>query len=171
MSDQQKIVPEDNVSENAKVVPVSESIKYRKRAQSAEKQLSELEKSLGKITEENKKLRCMLDDITTENKLSKALEQAGAVDIETAMVLIKQRMNNTPEKEPFEIVEQIKKEKGFLFNLNSQKPSLAATVNRPVKCKVTCSNEYLKKQAQQAAQTGSRKDIMDYLMAKRKSKN
>ena len=73
--------------ESTKLVPISESIRYRKRAQSAEKLSESLTEQLGQARDENEQITEQLEQVRLENDLMQRVIAAGAVDVEAAMLL------------------------------------------------------------------------------------
>ena len=71
------------------LVPVSESIRYRKRAQAAEQKLAELDGQLRESNERSKGLSEELEDLRQDRKLSESLISVGVSDIETALLVAK----------------------------------------------------------------------------------
>ena len=74
-------------NDNMKLVPVAESIRYRKRAQSAEKKVEDLTEQLAQAKSQVTKISERLSDIEAEQKLTRKLAAAGSVDLETAVLL------------------------------------------------------------------------------------
>ena len=81
-------------NDSTRLVPVAESIRYRKRAQSAEKKLEVLTEQLAEAKSQTDKMSEQLSTIQTEQKLTHKLVAAGAVDLETATLIAKARMQN-----------------------------------------------------------------------------
>ena len=73
--------------ENVKLVPVTESIRYRKRAQSAEKLSETLSEQLDQAKSSISEMALQLNDIQGEQKLTRKLAAAGAVDLEAALLI------------------------------------------------------------------------------------
>ena len=90
----------------AKLVPVGESIKYRRRAQQAEIRVQEMEQKLNDLqtqldrrTEELAAAESQRDEatsqlISSENRLviERLLNEAGVIDLETASLLLSKKM-------------------------------------------------------------------------------
>ncbi len=79
-------------NDSTRLVPVAESIRYRKRAQSAEKKLEVLAEQLAQAQTQTAQLSEQLNSVQTEQKLVRQLAAAGAVDLETAVLIAKARM-------------------------------------------------------------------------------
>jgi len=101
--------------EGTKLVPVSESIRYRKRAQSAEKKAEALAEQLAEAREQVSRLTEKLSNFETEQELARRLAAAGAVDLEAAVLVAKGRLEADRDRDIDSVIEQLKKEKGYLF--------------------------------------------------------
>ena len=163
-----------------KLVPVAESIKYRRRAQQAEGRLHELEQQLTELrsqadrrTEELATAEAQRDEarvqlVTAGNQRSaeRLLAEAGVVDFEAAGLLLAQRMDLSSEPDDEAIrrgVEQLLLDKPFLVRPSAPLPPATASP-RPEK---TGSFARLAKAAERAVQTGSRRDVAEYLRLRR----
>ncbi len=106
-----------------------------------------------------------MSDIQTEQKLMQQLTAAGAVDLETAMVITRARMQDKDDTDVTGVIEQLKKEKQFLFTAGS--PGAAPTKTAGARDRVTNSQTLLERAAKKAATTGSRTDLHEYLKLRR----
>ncbi len=90
---------------------------------------------------------------------------AGAIDIETAGLLVKARLENT-DKDIAEVIGELKKHKPFLFaeEQNVAIPVSTATVRQ----KNVSRNAVLQKAASKAAASGNRLDVQEYLRIRRR---
>jgi len=165
----QDILSEDTTpasdNDGTKLVPVAESIRYRKRAQSAEKKIEELTEQLAQAKAQTAELSGQLSDIQNEQKLMRQLAAAGAVDLETAVLIARARLQDKDDADVAGVIEQLKKEKQFLFTAGS--PSPAPTKTAGARDRVTNSQTLLERAAKKAATTGSRTDLHEYLKLRR----
>jgi hypothetical protein len=165
----QDILSEDTTpasdNDNARLVPVAESIRYRKRAQSAEKKIESLTEQLAQAKSQTAELSEQLSDIQTEQKLMRQLAAAGAVDLETAVLIARARLQDKDDADVTGVIEQLKKEKQFLFAGSS--PSAAPTKTAGARDRVTNSQTLLERAAKKAATTGNRTDLHEYLKLRR----
>ncbi len=153
----------------AKLVPVAESIRYHKRAQSAEKKNEKLSAELEQTKAELSEAAEQLASIKTEQELIRKLSAAGASDLEAAVLLAKSRLEGSDNKDVDGCVEQLKKEKQYLFGR-------AGTVNLTVKKTAGVKSRTggqsgriagLEQAAKRAAGSGDRKDLQEYLKLRR----
>lgn len=166
----------------SKLVPVAESIKYRRRAQQAEERLQQIEQQLTELqsqlehrSEEIAQAEAQRDEanqhlVNVQNRMlaERMMSQAGVVDIEAASLLLGKRMDLNEELEPEAIslkVEQLLLDKPFLRSPLS--PPLPPTTASP---KVRPNPAAMLAQAaQRAARSGGRRDVAEYLRLRRQS--
>ena len=168
-SETQEVLSEDTSGasddENMKLVPVAESIRYRKRAQSAEKRVEVLNEGLAEAKSQLTKMSEQLSDIQAEQKLTRKLAAAGTVDLETAVLIAKARMQNQTEADLDSVIEQLKKEKQYLFG--SVSGAVTAKKTAGAKERMTNNQTVLERAAKKAATTGNRTDLQEYLKLRR----
>ena len=156
----------DEATQEEKFVPVSESIRYRRRAQGAEKKAAMLEDELAKASSEKGRLSEELSQLKTEQKLVKELILAGVSDLEAAVLIAKARLQAQDEVDVSSVVHQLKKEKQYLFG-KAAEVSAAAGKTAGAKQKNQSGPSSLERAAGKAAATGSRLDLQNYLKLRR----
>ena len=167
----------------ARMVPVTEAIKYRRRAQQAEGQLQQLEQQLEELrsqiqrekdelaTVEAQRDEAQTQAATVENRLAaeRLLNEAGVVDIETASVLLSKRLDLTDQLDREQLarsIEQLLLDKPFLRrNADAALPPKTAS---PRPSHNTPASQ-LAQVADRAARSGDRKDIAEYLRLRRQA--
>ena len=155
----------NSISENLKLVPVAESIRYRKRAQSAEKKLETLAEQLMEAKSQAAKTAEQLKSIQLEQKLIRKLAAAGTVDLETAVLIAKARMEGGTEADLDDCVKQLKKEKQYLFVGTGASATAKKTAG--AKDRITDNQTILERAAKRVATTGNRADLQEYLKLRR----
>jgi len=167
--DQEKILSEaeQDDGEGLKLVPVGESIRYRKRAQSAERKVEVLAEQLSQLKSQTAQMAEQLGDIQLERELMRKLAAAGAVDLEAAVLIAKTRLAGQEKADLNGCVERLRNEKRYLFGEKLHKSSAATQKTAGVKDKEMTAQTVLDKAAQRAATTGSRTDLQDYLKLRR----
>jgi hypothetical protein len=161
-------ITETGETDNMKLVPVAESIRYRKRAQSAEKKVEDLTEELAQVKSEATKISERLSDIEAERKLMSKLAAAGSVDLETALLLARARMEGKTEADLDGVIEQLKKEKQYLFGGAGGVVTAKKTAGAKGSGYGGTNNQtVLEKAAKRAAATGSRMDLQEYLKLRR----
>lgn len=155
-------------NDNTKFVPVAESIRYRKRAQSAEKKVEDLTEQLAQAKSQVTQISEQLSEIQVEQNLTCKLVAAGSVDLETTLMLAKARMEGKTQADTDGVIEQLKKEKQYLFGgtpmtitakktAGAKEPGYGGTNNQKA----------LEKAAKRATTTGNRTDLQEYLKLRR----
>jgi len=170
IDENEAIMSEDRAGQESddgvRLVPVSESIRYRKRAQSAEKRIENLTEELAEARAEAKKKAEELANIRIEQKLTEKLAAVGTVDLETAVLVAKVRMEGQEEADVDGVIEQLKKEKQYLFSGENARTAVAQKT-AGVKDRVQNRQAVLERAAKKAATTGNRTDLQEYLKLRR----
>lgn len=156
---------EEPADDNLRLVPVTESIRYRKRAQSAEKKAETLAQELAKARSEAADMSEQLRDVQAEQKLMRKLSAAGTVDMETAVLIAKARMEGKEQADLDDVVEQLKKEKRYLFAESGEPRAMTKTAG--ARERVANGQPVLERAAKRAATTGNRTDLQEYLRLRR----
>jgi hypothetical protein len=156
---------EQDDSDDLKLVPVAESIRYRKRAQSAEKRTEVLSEQLAAANQKVSELSEQLNSLQTEQKLTRKLTAAGAVDLETAVLIAKARLQGNAQANVDEVVNQLKKEKQYLFDGAGETVTPIKTAG--AKERTSHGQAVLEGAAKKAARSGNRADLQEYLKLRR----
>lgn len=152
-----------------RLVPVAESIRYRKRAQTAEKKLQEISEQLNESKVDGEKLKVEIEAMRLEGKLSSCLLSAGVKDLETAMLVARKRMDGKGVENIDSVVEQVRNEKGHLFG--GFEMGVAAERTSGVKDRSSRGKGVLESVAKRAAVSGSRVDVQEYMRVRRQFGN
>jgi hypothetical protein len=160
-------VSDDTSVSDEKVVPVAEAIRYRKRAQAAEKELIEAQRKLQETETQNNQLQQQLSQTKQEQTLKEKLLAAGAADTETVMLVIKNRLAQDDKAEMDKVIEQVRLEKPHLFESLSTATAFSST--RGTKDKSAATQQSLKTAAAKAAQTAGKAELMEYMRTRRKA--
>jgi hypothetical protein len=154
-----------DINNSLKLVPVAESIRYRKRAQSAEKKVETLTEQLAEANSQVSEMTKELRSIQIEQTLIRKLAVAGAVDLETAVLIAKAKTEGETEADLDGVIEQLKKEKQYLFATSSRAVTVKKTAS--AKDRIQNSQTTLERAAKKAATTGNRTDLQEYLKLRR----
>ncbi|HAU38844.1 MAG TPA: hypothetical protein DCX07_14150 [Phycisphaerales bacterium] len=161
-----------------RLVPVAESIRYRRRAQQAEARIHDLEQQFREVQAQLEDQRNQLalaeaqrDEarqqiLFAENRIAaeRALAESGVTDLEAASILLARRVDL---KEPLEAealardVEQLLQKKPYLRAAGGLPPPTAAPKPRQAPA------ADLADAARRAAHSGNRRDVADYLRLRR----
>ena len=154
----------ENQMETSRLVPVAESIKYRKRAQQAESQIQQLSQELEAAVENQKLAAKKLSDMELEQTITKKLSAVGAVDLDAAVLIAKTKMEGKKPQEIDSVIENLKAEKQYLF---AQGTSAAGGKLSAAKERFSRKHDILEKAASKAARSASRADLQEYLRIRR----
>jgi hypothetical protein len=156
---------ETESNEATKLVPVVESIRYRKRAQSAEKQAETLAEQLAEANRKITQMSQELSDLQVERRLTQKLAAAGAIDLEAAVLMAKARSEGNEPAEVDDCVQQLRREKAYLFAGPSEPSASRKTAGAKDRAKQT--RTALEQAAKRAARTGNCADLQHYLKLRR----
>jgi hypothetical protein len=149
----------------AKLVPVTESIRYRRRAQSAEKKAETLAEQLSEANQRIAQMSQDLSELEVERTLARRLAAAGAIDLEAAVLMAKARMEGKAEADVDDCVEQLRKEKAYLFGGSPEVSPVRKTAGAKDRARQT--QTAIEQAAKRAARSGSRADLQHYLKLRR----
>jgi hypothetical protein len=152
--------------EAGRLVDVSEAIRYRKRAQSAEQKQTLLEQELAESKAEAERLNKNLSQMAIERQLIDKLVSAGVRDLEAAVIIGRARLEDDKKATAADVVEQLRKEKSYLFS-ESSITACAGAKTSGVKDKLSGTTGTLERAAKKAVNTGSRTDLQEYLRIRR----
>jgi len=157
---------EETRGDVAKRVPVAESIRYRRRAQSAEKQAQDLADQLSQANERLAQMSEDMDRLQLDQKLARQLTAAGVIDLEAAVLIARTRMDSkTADGDIGDCVAQLRNEKPYLFGRSAEATTSRRTAG--AKDRVTPNRSVLEQAAAKAARTGQRADLQQYLKLRR----
>ena len=161
---------EIQIGESGQMVPVSEAIKYRKRAQAAEQKVEMLTQQVEQQQQEQAEVQAQIDESKWEMELTQELAKAGVFDVEAALLLAQKKMESSGGKgdDAKRVIEVLRNERPYLFS--SGVDEVRATLAGPtigVQGQGRSGASRLTRVAQQAQESGSRKDMQEYLRLRR----
>lgn len=165
----------------AKLVPVSEAIKYRRRAQQAESRLQQIEQQLSDVQAQfeermdqlavaeaqRDELQHQLEATRARTCAERMLYDAKAIDVEAALALLEKRISFDQEVDADELshaVGQLLRDKPFL----TAPPALPSKTASP-RLQTAGLGARLAQAASRAASTGNSKDVAEYLRLRRQT--
>ncbi|MFA6133382.1 MAG: hypothetical protein WC869_05120 [Phycisphaerae bacterium] len=170
-------------SEESRLVPVAESIKYRRRAQQAEGQLQQFEQQLkdlqsqlehrseelGLAEAQRDEARMQLTVVGNQAAAERLLSEAGVVDLETASLLLSKRLDLSHDLEGEQLLRGVEQ-------LLLDKPYLRRGANCPLPPATASARDgkpggiaQLTSAADKAVATGDRRDVAEYLRLRRQT--
>lgn len=148
-----------------KQVPVTESIRYRRRAQSAEKSAQDLADRLAAAHEQIGRMSEDLERLRLDRRLTDGLMAAGVTDLESAMLIAKTRIEADKDLDVEELVTRLQSEKRHLFG-RAPEPATARKTSG-IRDRGAPGRSALEQAAAKAARTGRRTDLQEYLRLRR----
>lgn len=143
--------------------PVAQAIRYRKRAQAAEQQLSNLQERVTQLQTELDQARRSASRLERRQQIDAMLAQAEAVDVQVARLLTESAVEMMDEPDLKLVIDDLRRHKPYLFRRKSQ-PTATTMSPRLANASVSAHAEQA---AQQAVATGSRRDVLRYLRMRR----
>lgn len=153
---------------SAKLVPVAESIRYRKRAQQAEQRLRELQSQHQQLEGQLELARQTIDAVERRQKIDQMLVESDAVDLEAARLLTELAVEQMDESDVAAAVEELRQRKPYLFRRRHSGGGGASLSPRP---RPGNGSGTLDDAAEQASQSGDRRDLLRYLRLRRRTAN
>ncbi|MCC7145160.1 MAG: hypothetical protein IT443_01805 [Phycisphaeraceae bacterium] len=149
-------------SDGQRLVPVTEAIRYRKRAQVAEQTLTAAQRDLERQAQELRQVKERLAQVERQGDIDRQLTEAQTIDLEATGVLTQAALAAMAEPDVAAAVEELRRQKPYLFR---QRPRAHATA-------MPAQDEFgLTKGVdiarEQAAQSGHRLDLLRYLRLRR----
>lgn len=145
-----------------RLVPVTEAIRYRKRAQTAEQQLDGVRKELDSVRQQLDQSRQAIDTLERRQKIDALLADADAVDFEVARLLTEAAVEAMDEPDVAEAIGDLRRAKPYLFRRRSS-PEASAMPARSRHLAAGGATDA----AETAATTGDRRDLLRYLRLRR----
>ena len=144
-----------------RLVPVSEAIRYRKRAQAAEKLVGQLREDLTKLENDLNESQETADYLERQQRISELLAEEDVVDLGAARLLTEVAIAEMEKPDVRMAVEDLRKSKPYLFRRRSGRAS-----HMPARDGVDESGGAASA-AEIAAGSGSRSDLLRYLRLRR----
>lgn len=146
-----------------KLVPVSEAIRYRKRAQAAEQQLSDIQQQMQQHEQQLESARDTIDRLERRQRIDAMLNDSEPVDLGVARLLTEQAVEQMDEPDVELAIRDLRRHKPYLFQQRAMSspamaPRLTEEGHRPVE-----------NAAERASESGSRRDLLDYLRLRRRA--
>jgi len=154
----------DSAAMPDKLVPVSEAIRYRKRAQAAEQQLESLHEALGAAQAKLSEADQTITGLERRQKVDALLSEADTVDLEAARLLTEQAVSTMDEADVELAIKDLRRHKPYLFRhrQNQAASAMGPSMDTP-------AQDPAEHAAEQATRTGDRRDLLRYLRLRRRS--
>jgi len=158
--------PQDDAaasSQNDRLVPVNEAIRYRKRAQAAEQRLTEMQSQLDEAQQRTQQAEQTVSALERRQRIDELLSEADAVDLDAARLLTEAAVQSMDEPDVAEAVDDLRRHKPYLFRSASEDAGGLALAPRP-----DSVHDPLAQAAEQAQHSGDRRDLLAYLRLRRR---
>ncbi len=145
-----------------KLVPVSEAIRYRKRAQAAEQQLEALHGELDTARTRLSEADQTIVGLERQQKVDALLTEADVIDLETARLLTEQAVSTMDEADVELAVKDLRRHKPYLFRRRQSRAASAMAPNID-----SLDHNPTEQAAEKATLSGDRRDLLRYLRLRR----
>jgi hypothetical protein len=153
-------VQETETGPSERLVPVSESIRYRRRAQAAEQQLTDLQRQLGEASQALQETREQLEAAERRQRIDQLLIESEAIDLEAARLLTEAAVSQMDEADVADAVAELRQRKPYLFRNRRSVGGMGARGTGG-------THLQLDEAARQASFSGDRRDLLRYLRMRR----
>lgn len=148
--------------EPGKLVPVTEAIRYRKRAQTAERELEEIKGRLQDLQDEAEQARETVTRLERRQQIDALLADTGAVDLEVARLLTEAAVEQMDDADVRLAIDDLRRAKPYLFR-HATAASAAAMPAKQSDGPVRRAEEA----AESARSSGDRRELLRYLRLRR----
>ena len=146
-----------------KLVPVTEAIRYRKRAQAAEQKIGDLNTQLEQLQQQLDEAQHTVTHLERRQQIDALLAEAEAIDLETARLLTERAVEQMSEPDVSLAVDELRRNKPYLFQHSTDTNSGAMAARDAAN--VTGAEQA----AEHAARSGDRRDLLHYLRLRRQT--
>ena len=146
---------------NGKLVPVSESIRYRRRAQAAEGKLEEYKAKLAEVQVALDRTHEQLEVVERRQTVDQLLVESDAVDLEAARLLTEAALEQMDEPDIKAVVDDLREHKPYLFR------QAGSVSGGSMSARLRNGSVELDDAAADAASSGDRRDLLRYLRLRR----
>ncbi len=145
-----------------KLVPVTEAIRYRKRAQAAEQQIGELNGRLEQLQTQLGEAQQTVSHLERRQHIDGLLADADTIDLEAARLLTERTIEQMDEPDVKLAIEDLRRTKPYLFRHHAAESSGAMAARDRA-----AAGAGVQQAAERAVSTGDRRDLLDYLRLRR----
>ncbi len=150
-----------------RLVNVAEAIRYRKRAQAAEQELTELRTRLDEAQRQSQAMQQRLGEVERRAAIEAQLVEAGATDMQATRLLVEARLGETQETDVNAAVESVRRERPQMFR--SAMRRTAAEAMGPAVHAADQGSRDIRRAAAIARASGHNADVMHYMNLRRRA--
>jgi len=171
------------VGESAKLVPVGEAIRYRKRAQAAEQDVEALRRQLQDVEANLANAKAQAATAERRREIDRALFSAKVIDVDAARVLLESELaqREADDDDPRAVIEEWRGSKPYLFrdahsssassssaSSSASARGMAGAMNGAVRPQShSRAGASMRRAAQRAAHSGDRHNVLEYMRLRR----
>jgi hypothetical protein len=149
---------------DVKLVPVTESIRYRRRAQAAEQQLTELRRQYTELQQSLEEAEFQVALTERRRQIDQMLIESDAIDLEAARLLTEATIDQMDDADVALAVEELRQRKPYLFRRAASPAGVGGSMSPHPRRNGHPASEA----AEAAAVTGDRRDLLRYLRMRRR---
>ncbi len=149
----------------ARLVSVSEAIRYRKRAQAAERELAQTKTRLDDATRQAEAAQQRLAQAERRAAIDRGLTESGAADLEAARLLVEAALNEG-EADIAPAIERVRRQRPQMFRTNHAAPRHTAAMGPAVRAAAAGGRD-IELAARAARRSGHNADVMHYMNLRR----
>lgn len=147
---------------DVKLVPVSESIRYRKRAQAAEQQLDELKQQCRSLQQSLDEATQQVTQSERRRQIDQMLVESEAIDLEAARLLTEAAIEQMDDADVQLAVSELRRRRPYLFRSAASQHPGGSMSPKPRR-----GGHQLSDAAETASVSGDRRDLLRYLRMRR----
>lgn len=158
-------IDEETPEPATRLVSVSEAIRYRKRAQAAERDLAQTRARLEEATRQAQAAQQRLAQVERRAAIDAGLVESGATDLEAARLLVESALNEG-EADVAAAIENVRRRRPQMFRTNHSAPRHTAAMGPAVRTTPETGRD-LDRAAIAARRSGHNADVMHYMNLRR----
>lgn len=158
--------PANEVPETGdRLVSVSEAIRYRKRAQAAERELAETKTRLDEATRQTQAAQQRLAQVERRAAIDRGLIESGATDLEAARLLVEAALTDS-ETDVAGAIDVVRRQRPQMFRATHAAPPHTAAMG-PAVHPAPEGGRDIDRAARAARRSGHNADVMHYMNLRR----
>lgn len=156
-----QMVVDDRLESAERLVPVSEAIRYRRRAQQAEQQFEQMQRDLEQTRRQLAEADALVTRLERRQRIDQLLAESDTIDMQAARLLTESAIEALDEPDVEAAVADLRRHKPYLFGRASLAgaPTMGADGMTEADVVSTAQRE--------AATSGHRRDLLRYLRLRR----
>jgi TolA-binding protein len=154
-------VVDDRSDAAERLVPVSEAIRYRRRAQQAEQQFEQMQRELEQTRQRLAETDAQVMRLERRQRIDQLLAESDTIDMQAARLLTESAIEAMDEPDVESAVEELRRRKPYLFG----RATLAGAATMGAEGVIEA--DAVSTAQQEAVTSGHRRDLLRYLRLRR----